>query len=124
MRVLRVSATVLAVSVAAGLLAGCALFEPQKPTGSAPVAAEEWSQPDVSEAERESDVDSCREQARAVLRQEGNISADIASRDAQGAFWDDSPELSQNLDEYEARQRYHRIFEDCMRGLGYADKKE
>jgi hypothetical protein len=112
------------VAAVALLLAGCELFASEKPTGSAPVAAEDWSQPDVSEDVRQSDVDSCREQARAVVRQEENISADINSRDAQGAFWDESPDLSQNLDEYEARQRYHRVFEDCMRGRGYADKKE
>ena len=116
---------VAAVALLAALsLGGCGLFASEKPAGSAPVAAEDWSQPDVSEEVRQSDVDSCREQARAVVRQEENISADIGSRDAQGAFWDESPDLSQNLDEYESRQRYHRVLEDCMRGLGYADKKE
>lgn len=120
----RVAAPFIAVPALALLLAGCGLFASEKPAGSAPVAAEERSQPEVSEEVRQSDVDSCREQARAVVRQEENISADIASRDAQGAFWDETPELTQNLDEYESRQRYHRVFEDCMRGLGYADKTE
>jgi hypothetical protein len=117
-------ATPVVVAAVALLLAGCGLFASEKPAGSAPVAAEDWSQPDVSEEARQSDVDSCREQARAVVRQEENISADIASRDAQGAFWDESPDLTQNLDAYESRQRYHRVFEDCMRGHGYADKEE
>lgn len=118
MNVFQVVPAALALAV---LLAGCTLFGPEKkPAGTAPVADEEWAQPTVSDTQRQSDVDSCREQARAVLRQEQAISADIASRDAQGAFQNEAPELTQGMDEYEARQRYHRIFEDCMRGLGYA----
>lgn len=110
--------------VAAMLLAGCSLFAPEKPEGSTPVTVEEGSgsQSEVTETQQQDDVDSCREQARAVVRQDENISADIQSRDAQGAFWDDSPELTQNMDAYESQQRYHRIFEECMRGRGYVDQ--
>ncbi len=114
-----------AALVLAVLLSSCGLFGPEKkPAGTEPVATEDWSQPATSEPQRQSDVDSCREQARAVLRQEQSISADIASRDNQGAFQNQAPELTQNMNEYEARQRYHRIFEDCMRGLGYVPAKD
>lgn len=102
------------------LLGGCSLFAPEKaPAGSTPVAVPQGSEPAVGDAQRQSDVDSCREQARAVLRQEQNITADIRSRDGHGAFRSDSPDLTRNMDAYEARQRYHRIFEDCMRARGY-----
>lgn len=123
----RVAAPVVAAICFAATLSGCSLFGPDKaPAGSTPVVTQgtDEPQPDVSDAQHQSDVDSCREQARAVLRQEGNISSDIQSRDAQGAFWDDSSDLTRNMDEYESRQRYHRILEECMQGRGYGSAEE
>jgi hypothetical protein len=123
-------ATPIVAAIAAcfvATLSGCSLFGPDKaPAGSTPVTVEEGSgsQPEVTDAQRQSDVDSCREQARAVVDQESNISADIQSRDAQGAFWDDSSDLTRNMDEFESRKRYHRILEECMQGRGYGDNLE
>lgn len=119
----RVAAPVVAVFIAA-LAGGCSLFGPEEaPAGSTPVVVQSDSPPDVSEAQRQSDVDSCREQARAVVDQEHNISADIDSRDAQGAFWDDSADLTRNMDEFESRKRYHRILEECMQARGYGEEE-
>jgi hypothetical protein len=114
--------TPVAVTV---LLAGCSLFAPEKPEGTTPVAVQQPSEPPtVSNTERQSDVDSCREQARAMVRQDQNIAADIQSRDDQGAFWDDSPDLTRNMDAYESQQRYHQIFEECMRARGHVEEEE
>jgi hypothetical protein len=110
--------------LAAAFLAGCSLFAPEeKPEDTTPVAVEEPSPPTVSETQRQSDVDSCREQARAMVRQDENIAADIDSRNDQGAFFDESPDLTRNMDAFEAQQRYHQIFEDCMRGRGYVEEQ-
>jgi hypothetical protein len=107
------------------LLAGCTLFAPEpKPDDAEPVATQDWSQSGTSDEQALSDADSCREQARAVVRQDENISADIASRDDQGAFQNESPDLTAGMNEFESRQRYRRIFEDCMRGRGYAPEEE
>jgi hypothetical protein len=106
-------------------VAGCSLYGPEdKPSGAEPVATQDWAQPGATDEQALSDSDSCREQARAVVRQDENISADIASRDDQGAFRNQSPELTTGMNEYESRQRYRRIFEDCMRTRGYAPAEE
>lgn len=119
---------VAAIAVcAAATLSGCSLFAPgTEPAGSTPVTVQEGgpAEPDVTDVQRQSDVESCREQARAVVDQDSNISADIRSRDSQGAFWDDSADLTRNMEDYDSRRRYHRIFEECMQGRGYGDTEE
>ena len=123
----RAAAPTAATVIAALVLAGCSLFAPEKaPAGSTPVPVTEQQtdQPPISDAQRQSDIDSCREQARAVARQEQNITADIQSRDSQGAFWDESSDLSRNMDEYEARRRYHRMLEECLQSRGYGTAEQ
>lgn len=108
-------------------LSGCSLFSSDTaPAGSTPVTVQEGgaAQSEVTDVQRQSDVESCREQARAVVNQDSNISADIRSRDSQGAFWDDSADLTRNMEDYDSRRRYHRIFEECMQGRGYGDTEE
>lgn len=114
----RIVASILATT----FLTGCSLLYEEKPEGTTPVT-EEPSPPTATETQRQSDVDSCREQARAMVRQDQNIAGDIASRDDQGAFWDDSPDLTQNMAAYESQRRYHRIFEECMRARGYVEEE-
>lgn len=125
----RVATPVVAAIAAcfAAMLSGCSLFGPDEaPAGSTPVTVEEGGgvESDVTDAQRQSDVESCREQARAVVNQDSNISADIDSRDSQGAFWDDSSDLTRNMDDYDSRRRYYRIFEECMQGRGYGGTEE
>jgi len=111
--------------VAAVAVAGCTLYGPEeKPDDTRTVTSEEWAQPGATDEQALSDADSCREQARAVVRQDQNISADIASRDAQAPFQDQSPELTTGMNEFESERRYRRIFEDCMRARGYAPAEE
>ena len=120
----RVAAPLLVV-FATALAGGCSLFEPEEaPPGSTPVIVQSDSPSDITEEQRQSDVDSCREQARAVVDQEQNITADIDSRDAQGAFWDDSADLTRNMNEFESRQRYNRILQECMKARGYGEEAE
>lgn len=122
MNMYRLVSTVAAVAV---LVAGCSLFAPEKPEGTRPVASEGLERPmSEADAQRQSDVDSCRQQADAVLSQEQAITADINSRESLGAFQDDAPELTQNMDEWEARQRSRRVFEECMIARGYAPETE
>lgn len=117
---MRVSVVALAL-----VLAGCSLFRPEpKPEDARPVAIEEWGESDATDAQALSDADSCRQQADAILRQDQAISADIASRDDQGAFRNQAPELSAGMNEYEARRRHRRIFEECMRARGYTSSEE
>ncbi len=124
MKRLRVAAPLLVVLVAA-VAGGCSLFEPEEaPPGSTPVIVQSDTPPDITEEQRQSDVDSCREQAQAVVDQEQNITSDIDSRDAQGAFWDDSADLTRNMNEFESRKRYNRILEECMRARGYGKETE
>ncbi|GIK97636.1 MAG: hypothetical protein BroJett029_18450 [Alphaproteobacteria bacterium] len=111
--------------VAAFAVAGCTLFGPEeKPDATRSVTSEDWAQPGATDEQALTDADSCREQARAVVRQDQDISADIASRDAQAGFQDQSPELTSGMNEFESEQRYRRIFEDCMRARGYAPAEE
>src|SRR5690606_1368631 len=98
MNIFRLVSTVAAVAV---LVGGCALFAPEKPkdsrpaTGEGAVGATVQPPSGTTDAQRQSDVDSCRQQADAVLSQEQAITADIRSRESLGAFQDDAPDLTQ-----------------------------
>ena len=107
------------------LLAGCSLFGPEpKPQGTVPVVVEAWTQPGATDEQALSDADSCREQANAVVRQDAAISADIQSSEELGGLQQEAPELAAGMSEYASRQRYRRIFEECMRARGYVSEEE
>lgn len=96
------------VPIAALLLAGCAWFEP--PPAPRPSAG--------GDEQRVADLESCKQQARAVLARDAAIDQDIGPADSAGRDIDDAG-LGQNLDQFSTEIRYRRIVDSCMRGRGH-----
>jgi hypothetical protein len=100
--------TLLAL-VLAGTLAGCSLF--QKPSN-------EYTRPSGTQDQTSADLNSCRQQADAVIRRDANIDSDIA------AARSDQVDPNENItitgaDDYQRDKQHRRIINDCMRQRGY-----
>ena len=106
--------------VLAGTLAGCSLFS--KPSN-------EYSRPSGTEDQTSADLNSCRQQADAVINRDANIDSDIAAARSDNVGTDSTfgtllpgsnePEALRGVTGFEREQRYHRILNDCMRQRGY-----
>jgi hypothetical protein len=99
----------LFVLVLAGTLAGCSLFS--KPSN-------EYSRPSGAQDQTSADLNSCRQQADAVIRRDANIDNDIA------AARSDQVDPNENItitgaDDYQRDKQHRRIINDCMRQRGY-----
>jgi hypothetical protein len=95
--------------VLAGTLAGCSLFS--KPSN-------EYSRPSGTQDQTSADLNSCRQQADAVIRRDANIDSDIA------AARSDQVDPNENItiagaDDFEREKRHRQIINDCMRQRGY-----
>jgi hypothetical protein len=95
--------------VLAGTLAGCSLFS--KPSN-------DYSRPSGTEDQTSADLNSCRQQADAVIKRDANIDSDIA------AARSDRVDPNQNItitgaDDYQRDNQHRRIINDCMRQRGY-----
>ena len=94
------------------VLGGCSWFRDEPET---------YGKPGASQEQVSADVESCRQQARAVQRRDAAFDQEIANlsdeEDQAGA--DDDAQFTRNLQEYGANRRYHDLVSDCMRNLGY-----
>ncbi len=97
-------ALVLAVT-----LAGCSLFS--KPSN-------EYSRPSGTEDQTSADLNSCRQQADAVIKRDANIDSDIAAARSDQVDPNQTITIT-GADAYERDQRHRRIINDCMRQRGY-----
>jgi hypothetical protein len=64
-------------------------------------------------------LSSCQEQARAMIERDQAIDQDIGNQDTNTDLKQGFGDLRNNLNEYNTKQRYERIVEDCMRARGY-----
>ena len=99
----------LFVLVLAGTLAGCSYFSKQ---------SNDYSRPSGTEDQTSADLNSCRQQADAVIKRDANIDSDIA------AARSDQVDPNENIaitgaDDYQRDKQHRRIINDCMRQRGY-----
>jgi hypothetical protein len=62
---------------------------------------------------------SCQEQAIAMIKQDQTINQDIANQDTNTFLVQGAGDLERYLSEYNTKNRYERIVEDCMAARGY-----
>jgi hypothetical protein len=65
------------------------------------------------------DLSSCREQARAMIQRDQAIDQDINNQDTNSDLKQGVGDLNNYLNEYNTKQRYERIVDDCMKARGY-----
>jgi hypothetical protein len=64
-------------------------------------------------------LSSCQEQARAMIKRDQAIDQDINNQAPNSNLQQGLGDLNNNLGQYNAKQRYERIVDDCMRARGY-----
>lgn len=97
------------------LLSACSLFQPEK--GS-------WTKSGSNDDTVFSDLQSCKQQARAMIETDDQIDQDIATQGTDFGSSSASPDLEANLDNYRYGNRYDEIVRDCMTARGYAREAE
>ena len=95
--------------VLAGTLAGCSYFSKQ---------SNDYSRPSGTEDQTSADLNSCRQQADAMINRDANIDSDIA------AARSDQVDPNENIaitgaDDYQRDKQHRNIINDCMRQRGY-----
>jgi hypothetical protein len=95
--------------VLAGTLAGCSFFS--KPSN-------DYTRPSGTSDQTSADLNSCRQQADAVIKRDANIDSDIA------AARSDQVDPNENItitgaDDYQRDKLHRNIINDCMRQRGY-----
>ncbi|MGH6929266.1 MAG: hypothetical protein ACREEV_13195 [Dongiaceae bacterium] len=104
--------TFFSVAMVAATLSGCSLF-------SQP-SQKDWNRASGGSDQTSADLSACRQQANAVIQRDSDIDSDIAAARVE----ESDPESTSaaeitGIDEYDTRNRYDRIVNDCMRGRGY-----
>jgi hypothetical protein len=80
----------------------------------------EWLREDTGQTSAPSDVlESCRQQARAMIKRDQTIDQDIGGQNTDPDMVQGQGELNRNLDEYSTNARFEQIVEDCMKARGY-----
>jgi hypothetical protein len=97
-----------AILAASSLLTGCSFFS----------HSVTWTKNGATEAQAQSDLAACQEQADVQTERDRNIDQDISAADSgSNAGIDTSP--LQNMQSYKDDRRYKSILSDCMAQLGY-----
>jgi hypothetical protein len=65
------------------------------------------------------DLGSCQEQARAVIKRDLAIDQDINNQNTNSDLVQGAGDLNRYLGEYNTKNRYNRIVENCMAARGY-----
>lgn len=65
------------------------------------------------------DLESCRQQARAMIQRDNQIDNDIGSQDVASGYLQSDGTLESNLTQYRESNRYDSIVLDCMAARGY-----
>jgi len=92
------------------LLAGCSFFGPD------PDYQRAGTSPEVASG----DLESCRQQARAMIQRDTQIDNDIGTQDVTANYLQSDGTLESNLTQYRQSNRYDSIVLDCMSGRGYS----
>jgi hypothetical protein len=99
----------LLLLVLAGTLAACSLFSKQ---------SNNYQRPAGTEDQTSADLNSCRQQADAMIKRDANIDSDIAAARSDQV----DPNNNVNIpgaDDYQRDKLHRQIINDCMRGRGY-----
>jgi hypothetical protein len=91
------------------LLAGCAYFR-SPPDYRRTAAGSEVAS---------SDLEACRQQARAMIQRDRQIDNDISTPDINDSHLRSDTTLETNLAQYHESNRYESIVQDCMSSRGY-----
>jgi hypothetical protein len=95
--------------VLAGTLAGCSFFS--KPSN-------DYSRPSGTQDQTSADLNSCRQQADAVIKRDANIDSDIAAARSDHVDPNDNVTIT-GADDYQRDKQHRNIINDCMRQRGY-----
>ncbi len=102
------------VLLATLLLAGCSWFASPPP--------KRYARPAVTEEQISSDIEACKQQARAVQQRDFEITHDIGGQvqleEAETYF---DTRLTENVDAYATRASYNDMISECMAARGYGD---
>ena len=101
------------------LLTGCSGFPLPHWLRSDDVGSKTTSSSTGNVAAPADDLSSCQEQARAMIKRDQAIDQDINNQDTNTDLKQGFGDLNNNLNEYNTKQRYERIVDDCMRARGY-----
>jgi len=91
------------------LLSACSYFGPK----------DDWKRSGTNEDVTSSDLESCRQQARAMIARDERIDADISAQNIQYDYMQSTGTLESNLNQYQQGNRYDTIVSDCMAAQGY-----
>ena len=92
------------------LLAGCSYF------GGKPDYERAGTSPEVASG----DLESCRQQARAMIQRDRQIDNDILAPNVNDSHLRSDTTLESNLNQYHESNRYESIVQDCMSSRGYS----
>jgi len=95
--------------VLAGTLAGCSFFS--KPSN-------DYTRPSGTEDQTSADLNSCRQQADAVIKRDANIDSDIAAARSDHVDPNDDASIP-GANDYQRDKLHRQIINDCMRQRGY-----
>ena len=106
----KLRAATLGFSLVAALftLAGCSFFS----------HSVTWTKPGANQAQAESDLAQCTEEAKTQTDRDANIDRDIAAADTSSSPVDTTP--LQNMQAYQHERRFKSVLKDCMGQLGYS----
>ncbi|MGH8430029.1 MAG: hypothetical protein ACREUF_06470 [Solimonas sp.] len=93
------------------LLSACSYFD----------ARNDWERSGANDAITGSDLESCRQQARAMIDRDQRIDGDISSQNVPYDYLQSSGTLESNLSQFQQSNRYESIVEDCMAARGYGE---
>jgi len=91
------------------LLSACSYFGPK----------DDWQRSGTNEDVTSSDLESCKQQARAMIDRDQRIDADISSQNIEYDYMQSTGTLESNLNQYQQGNRYETIVSDCMSAQGY-----
>lgn len=93
------------------LLSACTYFGPDS----------DWERRGTNEDVAGSDLESCRQQARAMIARDQAIDGDISTQNIQYDYMQSTGTLESNLNQYQQGNRYNSIVSDCMSARGYSE---
>ncbi len=91
------------------LLSACSYFGPK----------DDWKRSGTNEDVASSDLESCKQQARAMIARDERIDADISAQNIEYDYMQSTGTLESNLNQYQQGNRYDSIVSDCMAAQGY-----
>ncbi|MBX7146254.1 MAG: hypothetical protein K1X44_02975 [Alphaproteobacteria bacterium] len=94
------------------IIGGCSLFAPKKQKKT-------YQRNNVGAEQATEDLEGCKQQAAAVLKRDSTIDQDISRGQDSDSGGIEDTRLAKGLNEYDEKNRYQRLVDECMDGRGY-----